>query len=358
MLKNLFHRKRKAREQAPQLTTYERRSLATPGVPPAGLPYHTYDEMQTDSMVQTVLTLKKLGVLAGDWKLVPADASPEAKAEVAFVEEVFARMEGSPHTILSGAMDAFAKGWSIQESVYAFRDGKIWLQAVRPKNPAHFGLVTDAYAQIEGVTLRLPGEPEVRLPRHKFVIYENRPAYGAVRGKSDLDAAHVHWQAKVGLLKAWRLHLERFAMPTVLGKFTRGVPASEQSQLLASLDSLNRVTSILYPDDFSIDTIGGEKESSTGFMDAIDFHNREIARAVLGQTLTTDEGRRVGSLAMGKVHLQVLLLQLQAIRQDLADRVMTEQVVRPLIELNFGKRPCPRFEFVAEPAKVFVTGEI
>lgn len=357
MLK-LFNRKRKRRELARQLTVYERRRLAQPGIPPADLSYATYDQMQSDSMVQTALTVKKLGVLAGEWKVAPSSDSSAAHRHSEFVEEAFSRMEGSPQTILAGAMDAFAKGWSIQESVYAFGDGRIWLRSVRPKNPVLFGLEADAFGRIRGLSLRLPGESAVTLPREKFVIYDNRTSYGDVRGKSDLDAAYRHWHAKESLLKAWKLHLERFAMPTVLAKFARGLPADEQAELLASLDNLNTITSFLYPEDVDIHTLGGEKEPSTGFMDALEFHNREIARAILGQTLTTDEGRRVGSLAMGKVHLQVLLLQLQAIRQDLADRVMTEQVIRPLVAMNFGTRHVPRFEFVRQPAKVFVTGEL
>ncbi len=354
----LFNRKRKRRELAPQITRYERRALAEPGLPPAGLPYATYDQMQADSMVQTALTVKKLGVLAAPWKIEPASGSAESQAHVRFLEEAFSRMEGSPLTILTGAMDAFAKGWSIQESVYEAAAGRIWLRSVRPKNPAYFGLEVDAYARIQGLTLRLPGETPLSLPREKFVIFEHRAGYGSAKGTSDLDAAYKHWLAKQTLLAAWKLHLERFAMPTVLAKYARGLPADEQSELLGSLDNLHKLTSLLYPDEIELTTLGGTKESSTGFMDALDFHNREIARSILGQTLTTDEGRRVGSLAMGKVHLQVLLLQLEAIRKDLADRVMTEQVIRPLIEMNFGPKPIPRFTFESAAAQAFVTGEL
>lgn len=357
-LTKLFSRKPKRRELAPQITRYERRTLSEPGVPPAGLPYATYNQMQTDAMVQTALTVKKLGVLAAPWKLEPADGSSEAKRRAEFVEEAFARMEGSPSTILSNAMDAFAKGWSIQESVYEPDGDHVWLAVVRAKDPAHFGLDMDAFGRMKGLTLRLPGEIPLDLPRDKFVVYQHRSGYGNAKGTSDLDAAHKHWQAKQTLLAAWKLHLERFAMPTVLGKYARGLPATEQTELLASLDNLHRLTSILYPDEIELTTLGGSKEPSTGFMEALDFHNREIARAILGQTLTTDEGRRVGSLAMGKVHLQVLLLQLEAIRKDLADRVMTEQVVRPLVEMNFGPGLVPAFVFESSSAEAFVTGSL
>lgn len=351
-----FKRKLPRREVAPTLTLPERQSLAQPGAT-HGLPLGTYDQMQTDSMVQTALTVKKLGVLAAPWEIV-AGSDAESQRRARFVREAFDRMEGSPLTILHQAMDAFAKGWSLQELVYRWSDGQLWLQAVRPKDPSYYGIEVDPFGRIQELRLRLPGESERTLPREKFVLFSHQGGYGNPKGRSDLDAAHRHWQAKQALLAAWRLHLERFAMPTVLAKIARGLPVEDQSALLNSLDNLHRITALLVPDEIDIDTLGGQKEPSTGFMEALEFHNREIARAILGQTLTTDEGRRVGSLAMGKVHLQVMLLQLEAIRRTLADQVMTEQVIRPLVELNFGPGPVPRFEFEGSPARSFVTGEV
>src|SRR5687767_14626953 len=63
-------KKRAQRELAPQLTVWQRRALEYAGVPPAGLPYATYDEMEKDSMVQTCLGVKKQGVLASEWRVV------------------------------------------------------------------------------------------------------------------------------------------------------------------------------------------------------------------------------------------------------------------------------------------------
>ncbi|HZH98817.1 MAG TPA: DUF935 family protein [Fimbriimonadaceae bacterium] len=358
---NLFKKRKPKdirREIAPQLTSYQRRDLERAGASPAGLPYSVYERMQQDSMIQTVLGVKKQGVLAVPWEILPGDGSPAAREAADFAELAFSRMEGSPHTIMHGAMDAFAKGWSIQELVWGFDGGRVWLRAVRPKDPGAFGVEVDPFGRIKALRLELPGEQARELPREKFVIYSNRAAYGKPKGKSDLDAAYRHWQAKTALLEAWQIHLERFAMPTVLGKYDRSIPAEEQTELLRHLEDLHKVTALTFPNEIEVDTLGGAKEPSTGFMEAIDFHNREISRAVLGQTLTTDEGRRVGSLAMGKVHLQVLLLQLQAIRRELADAVMTEGVIRPLVELNFGQVPVPRFQFQETGMDAFVTGRI
>lgn len=383
----LFNLRRRVAQQelARQLSIYDRRAVENPAVPPGPLPYSTYDLMQRDSMVQTVMSVKRQGVLAAKYRVVPASDLGEAKRNAEFVEECFARMEGSPGTILDQAMDAFAKGWSVQESVYEFEDGLLWLKAVRTKNPASFGLEVDAFGSVTGLRLAdelgrwgaekigsrsskssasvplpnpSPASGGGALPRDKFVVYANRGGYGRPKGRSDLDAAFPHWQAKVRLLDAWKMHLEKFASPTVLGKFQRGLPESEATALLRTLEGLAKRSAIVYPSEIEIGTLPGGREANAGFMEAIDFHNREIARSVLGQTLTTDEGRRVGSLALGKVHLQVLLLQLQALRKELADAVMTEQVIRPLVELNFGPGEMPRFEFEEVSLEAFVSGSL
>ncbi|MFQ3669537.1 MAG: DUF935 family protein [Fimbriimonadaceae bacterium] len=355
----LFSRRAKlktAPETVRQLTASERRFLDLPGIPPAGLPYAVYDQMQSDGMVQTALSVKRQGVLAAPYRIRPADDSPSARERATFAERALERIEGSVADVLGHALDAFAKGWSVQELVWDSDGRETWLAAVRPKDPSFFGLRVDSFGQIRSLVLHLPGEAPQTIPRSKFAIYRNRSGYRHPKGRSDLDAAHPHWQAKQALLAAWKFHLERFASPTVLGRFQRGLPPQDQEAILGALRDLNRHTAILFPEELTLGTMGGEREASTGFLEAIEFHNREIARAILGQTLATDEGRRVGSLALGKVHLQVLMLQIEAIRRDLAETLMTEQILRPLVEMNFGRGQLPKFEFEAGARSVFATG--
>jgi len=351
-------KKRHSPESAPQLTLLQRRTFETPGANTGALPTSTIDAMQTDAMIHTALTLKKLGVVSADYRIVPTQESSESERRAAFVVRAFEQMNGSPRSVLYAALDAFAKGWSLQELVFRPQGGEILLESIKPKNPALFGLKMDPYGTVHSLELHLPGEVPISLPREKFAIYVHRKSYSHPTGESDLIPAYAHWTAKQSLAKAWKFHLERFASPTVLGRFQRGLPESEHAGLKLALSQLQSATSITFPQEVEISTLGGDRESSSGFMEAIEFHNREIARTILGQTLTTDEGRRVGSLALGRVHLQVLLLQLQALRQELADSLMTEQIIRPLVEMNFGPGPVPRFEFVASPLAAFATGEI
>ncbi|MFN3730147.1 MAG: DUF935 family protein [Fimbriimonadaceae bacterium] len=354
LIRRLFRKEKPTiHPEVPALTTWQQRALAVPGEESGALPDATAVQMQRDAMIQTALTIKKLGVLAAGYRIEPGDASATARRAATYIEGELNQMEGSPHGVMFAAMDAFARGWSIQELVFERRDHQVGLRAIRPKDPSLFGLKMSSAGRIEGVELHLPGETPRAVPRDRFVIYLYRPSYRRLKGMSDLEAAHPHWRAKTGLLDAWRLHLERFASPTVLGQYQRGLPAEEQAAILAALRDLHRNTAVVYPDEIRVDLLGGGKESSSGFIEAIEFHNREMARAILGQTLTTDEGRRIGSLALGRVHLQILLLQLDALRRELEDGVMTEQVIKPLVQLNFGDVPVPRFRFDPVRATAF-----
>jgi phage gp29-like protein len=343
--------------QAPQIPAWQMQAMR------GGLPqpnrHELFEAMQRDSMVQTALTVKRLGVLNSEWSIEPADSSAKAQETAQFIRDAFARMEGSVNTILYNSMDSFAHGWSVQEVMYAADGTQWWIQSVRPKNPKFFTVDLDEYENVTHLRLELPGDDARLLPVERFVIHRHRGGYGKPYGTSDLEAATPHFAAKRELVEAWKLHLARFASPTVMGRFSKETSSDAQSAMLSALDGLARNNAIVFPEEFEISTLGDSNNgASTGFMDAIDFHNREIARSILGQTLTTDEGRRVGSLAMGKVHLQVLLLQLEAIRTELADSVMTEQIIRPLIALNFGDAPIPKFTFAATKLSAFATGAI
>lgn len=321
-----------------------------------------YEEMLADPLIRAALLIKKLGALAVPWRVLPYDESFVSGERAEFVRYVFSEMFGGPEQVLFDAMDALAKGYAVMEKVYVPDDGrfrgKIRLLAVKAKDPALFGFEVDEFLNIRALLLHLPGDPPRRLPREKFVIYVHHQRYGAPVGESDLKSVYRSWCIKRELIKQWSAHLEKFASPTVLGKFKRGLPEESQRELLNALQRLQRQSAVVHPDDIEVRLLEGGAESRGAYLEAIEYHNREIARAILGGTLTTDDSRRVGSLALGKVHLQVLVMQLAGLRRALADRVMNEQIIRPLIDLNYGGGYYPVFAFDEPDLDVFRTGQV
>lgn len=132
-------------------------------------------------------------------------------------------------------------------------------------------------------------------------------------------------------------------MPTAKGTYRRGVPKDQQDELLRVLDKIQQETALVVPEDVTIELLEAQRGGDAGYLAAIEFHNKQIAKAILGQTLTSDEGSRVGSLAMARVHMDVLRFYLEKLKRDLEETVMREQVVRRLVEINFGVDRCPRF---------------
>jgi phage gp29-like protein len=314
--------------------------------------------MMLDPLLRSAMTVKRLGALAVPWRIQSANSSADAERRAEFIETMFKNMEGSVNGILYDAMDSLIKGFCVLEKVTEHRNGSIVLTAVKPKDPALFGFEVDDYLNITSLTLHVPGETPRELPIEKFIVFSHNRRYGEPHGESDLRAAHRHWAIKRELVKQWAAHLEKYASPTVVGKFRRGLSLEAQNALLDALEKLQRQAAMVHPDDVEVSLLEKRAEWQSAYAEAIDYHNREMARAVLGQTLTTEDSTRVGSLALGKVHLQVLVMQLAGLRKDLAERVMNESIIRPFIQMNFGEGLYPTFVFEEPELDVFRTGQV
>jgi len=301
-----------------------------------------YDEMQKDAQVQSCLNTKKFAVLSEGWDIQPA-SNDQRDAEIAgFVKFCLTDMRGSVQDVLFKVLDALAKGFSICEINYkVIADGPyagmIGLDSIKAKDPTAFGFDMDEFLNVRAL-VRMNQE----LPVDKFIIYTYMPGYELPHGQSDLRAAYKHWWSKEVILKFWNLYLEKFGMPTAKGSYRRGMPKDQQDELLRVLDKIQQETALVIPEDVTVELLEAQRGGDAGYRDAIEFHNKQIAKAILGQTLTSDEGN-AGSLAMAKVHENVLSFYLQKLKRDLEETVMGEQVIRRLVEINFGSAGCPRF---------------
>ncbi len=306
-----------------------------------------YDEMQRDSQVRSCLNTKKFAVLSKGWDIHPASDSPDDVAVAEFVKFALNDMTGSVQDVLFKVMDALAKGFSISEINYKLiqdgpHAGRIGLDCIKAKDPAVFGFDTDEFLNVHGLTMASTGI-QAMLPVDKFIIYTYMPAYELPHGQSDLRAAYKHWWSKEVVMKFWAMYLEKFGMPTAKGSYKRGMPKEQQDDLLRVLDKIQQETAIVVPEDVSIELLEAQRSGEASYLDAIEFHNKQIAKAILGQTLSSDSGSNSGSYAMAKVHMDVLYFYLQKLKRDLEEGVMQEQLIRRLVDFNFNVSRYPRF---------------
>jgi len=307
--------------------------------------FAVYDEMQNDAQVRSCLNTKKFAVLAKGWSIQPASDSPEDLRIAQFIEFCLNDMKGSVQEMLFKVLDAIAKGFSVCEINYkpilgGPFDGMIGLATIKSKDPSEFGFDLDEFLNVRGLTHLTAGAGVGLLPRalpaEEFIIYTHMPVYELPHGQSDLRAAYKHWWSKEVILKFWNLYMEKFGMPTAKGTYKRGVPKDQQDDLLRVLDKIQQETALVVPEDVTVELLEARRSGDAGYVTAVEFHNKQIAKAILGQTLTSDEGSRVGSLALAKVHMDVLRFYLERLKRDIEETVMREQLVRRLVEINWG----------------------
>ena len=310
--------------------------------------YAIYDQMQRDAQVQACLMIKKLAVLSRGWEVHPASGNPGDIEVADFVRFALSEMRGSILDVLFSVLDALAKGFSVLEMNYCVLDkephkGRVGLASIKAKDPSTFGFDTDEFLNVRGLTRTPAPGRNASLPPDKFVLYSYMPKYESPYGTSDLRAAYKHYWSKDVLTRFMNLYLEKYGSPTVRGSYKRGTPKQAQEELLRVLDKIQQQTAIVIPEDVQVELMEAERGGEAGYLEAIEFHDKQISRAILCQTLMTDEGSHVGSFALAKVHLDVLKMCLRKLKRDLEESVMQEQVIRRLVDYNFTVSAYPTF---------------
>lgn len=322
--------------------------------------YDLFDEMlDKDGHLYSVLQTRIGGVLSRDRTVVPGG---ETSRDTALAEWVRATLEAIPgwEEALRALLDSLAKGMSVVEIDWDYRppaprspaaalglSGQAVPVGLRPRLPHEFTFDTAGRLRVfSGRDLLWAGHPEAAdraapVPPEKVLLMVFNPGPDNPRGVGLCQKTFwLHWFKKQ-TLKFWLIFNERFGQPTVVGKYPPGASPSDQQALLEVVESLQTDTGVTIPQNMVIDLLEA-KRAGTGntYRELVDWCNDEISKIVLGETLTASEGRRSGSLALGRVHDLVRNEYVEFDAKALM-AVVNEQLVRPLVRFNFGPDTAP-----------------
>ena len=183
-------------------------------------------------------------------------------------------------------MTALDYGFSVTEINYrtyetGVHKGKIGLKNLKTKAPYYYKFAVDEYDNLlkDGLVYDKGGEDK-RYPINKFIIFSYQKEFGNWFGTSDLRPAYRGYWSKDVLIKMWNIYLERFANPTVVGKYKSNDPTGK-SNLRNILDNLTAKTSITHRmDEFDINFLESSRNATGDFNTALNFYNKAIARAI------------------------------------------------------------------------------
>jgi phage gp29-like protein len=358
-----------------------------------GWPYGLFEEaLDKDAHLAALTAQRKAAVLGWERSIVPADESPQAQRVARFVEAALDNIglnpqrggDGGFEHDLAELLDAIPYGLAVSEILWERtpvqgskekgeggraagpaadrgRDARatansgssplnlepsplnpVLPQALLARHPRRF--IFDADNRLRLLTAAEPVVGEA-LPARKFLVFAPYGRHENPYGHPQLRS--VWWLAyfKRQVLRFWVMFCEKYGTPTAVLKHPLAATDSEKRGYRRIIGSIQQETGLVVPEGVELSLLEAERHGGGGsYRELIEFCNREMSKALLGQTLTTEtEGR--GSYALGRVHQAV---RADIVRQD-AQALMAlvnTQLVRWIVDLNFpaALRLYPRWQ--------------
>ncbi len=195
-----------------------------------------YEKMGYDDQVKAVLTMKKQAILSSGYKIEPAGEEKQYKEQADFITWNFEEgIKGNFTDGLYEILSALDYGFSVTEKLYCnipkgdYAD-KIGLYQLKTRPPQSFMFPLDEKGNLKYIRQNTD-HGSVNLPPQKFILYSYNSTYGNPYGNSDLRAAYRSWWSKNVIIKFWNIYLERFGMPTAVGKFPKNATDTQIENL-------------------------------------------------------------------------------------------------------------------------------
>lgn len=286
------------------------------------------DMEERDLHYAAVLGTRKRAVAQLEITVEAASDAAEDERNAELVRKFLARDELEDE--LFDILDALGKGLSVTEIVWETSERQWMPVRLEWRDPRWFQLDRD-----DGRTVRLREDAgDIDLPAWKFIRHLPKVKSGLPIRGGLARAAAWSWLFKSYAIKDWVQFAETFGQPIRIGKFHAGATREEKETLLRAVASLGTDAGAIIPDTMQLELIEAERGSSSDVYERLcDWLDRQVSKAVLGQTLTTEV--KGGSLAAARVH--------DAVREDIerADckqlaATLNRDLVRPIIDLNHG----------------------
>jgi phage gp29-like protein len=310
-----------------------------------------YEELERDAQVFSVLQKRRLALVGREWTVKPGDESAAAKAVADMVREA---LEALPfNRVVEDALAALLVGVSVLEVMWQQVGDKLLPSALLSRNPRRFSFdIGDDGTPVLKLLTRtnlLDGEP---VPERKFVVHRFGGRYGDPWGLGLGNRLFWPVYFKRQGVGFWMSALEKFGQPTAIGKYPAGTSDDQMDALLAALGSIASDAGVAFPDGMVVELLEAKRAGSfDSYQTLASYMDDDIAKVVLGETLTTNAGQN-GSRALGTVHNQVRLEITKGDADNLSD-TLNATLVTWIVELNAPgyAGPMPRLWWEVDEAE-------
>lgn len=227
-------------------------------------------------------------------------------------------------------LDAIAKGFAVVQPIWQY--GKVW-------RPIKYLRQDQRHFQFDRLTgrdllIRSSSDPDGRpIPPYALIVHRPHLKSG-LTARAGL-ARLVAWtfMLKTYTLQDWAAFLEIFGMPLRVGKYDRNAKQEEKRVLLRAVRELATDAAAIIPQGMEIEFIEAKGGSGNAVFGAMaDYLDKQVSKAVVGQTMTTDEG---SSRAQSEVHDEVRIDIRRADARQLGTTI-NRDLIAPFVSFNWG----------------------
>lgn len=278
----------------------------------------------------SVVGTRKRAVAQLDITVEPASDAAEHQRHAELIQAFLDREELEDELI--DILDAVGKGYSATEIIWDTSASQWMPRRLEWRFPQWF-----LFDRADGRTLHLRTEGGTEpLAPFKFITHFHKAKSGVpIRGGLARAAAWGYLFKNYGV-KDWVVFAEVYGQPLRIGKYHAGASPEDKETLLRAVANIGSDAAAIVPSSMLIEFV--ETASKPGSIDLYerlaDWLDRQVSKAVLGQTLTTEVGG-TGSFAAAKVHDDVREDIERSDCKQLA-ATLNRDLARPMIDLNFG----------------------
>ena len=298
----------------------------------------TYRNFLYDAHVASCVQSRKAGILSMEWEI---NRGAKKSHEAEFIEDIFNDL--NIRQIINEILDAPLYGFKPLEIYWGESEGMIIPKDVKGKPSWWFFYDTNNMLRFKDKSKQFG----VLIPNKKFLVVQSNATYDNPYGDAVLAKCYYPVIFKKGGMKLWSIFTQKYGMPFLHGKIGLGKGQEEAYELFNVLEKLQQDGIAITEEEVEIEILESSKTSSSDiYRNLLHFCNAEISKAILSQTLTTEQGD-TGSYAMSQTHLQV--------RKDVVDsdkqlvEIWMNKLIEWIIEYNFDSvSEMPKFVLYEE----------
>lgn len=281
-----------------------------------------------------VLGTRKRAVSQLDITVEPASDSAEDQRRADMVSDWLKRDELADE--MFDILDAIGKGISWTEIIWEHSEGQYRPQRLEWRDPRFFRYDRD------GATPMLRGGEDGHgqdspLPAFKFIQLRIKAKSGLAIRSGLARLAAWSWMFKAYTQRDWAIFTQTYGQPIRVGKYHAGASQDDRDTLYRAVANIAGDCAAIIPEGMDIDFVEADNISAGAdlYEKRADWLDRQVSKAVLGQTNTTDA--QAGGLGSGQADAH------NDVREDIekadgkaAAAVLNRDLVRAWCDLEFG----------------------